>query len=480
MLRTLERACRVELLRRIRQGSLYAVVAGLAILVCFSVQVGISELEVRREDYLAQLSDLAREQVRPRLPLVGWVPEPVLRAIRRPELGSIVARGDDMAIPAYFDFGPAGVVWARNVSSDVAQLNTGTLTDVESIVRVLGGFLALVLGFQCIAGARALGTLKTWHALGAGAVPTVLGKLLGCWCITTAGSVVVLAAAALSAILRLPNEPTELSRIFIRCAVPTTLYLGCFVAIGGAFAIWARNQAGALAGGIALWILVAMVWPQAVALGAQMETQGVMRARMELQRDKAFDDEVRAGQDSLGNKVAEWLGDPTAAQAQAIVQERQRELDALWQTYVNSARMAAGAIEEAWRQEHVREKRFERLAYLSPGTPLLRSFAALSETGFELAGRWSSAVDTQEGKLVQLLFDNRSQVTVRVPSRGGRQLLRMERNKGIPWHDLPEFQTPMGTTTETWQAAARPLLALAAFLGLAVVVVAIGAPRLVT
>ena len=136
----------------------------------------------------------------------------------------------------------------------------------------------------------------------------------------------VFAAAALSAILRLPDEAGQLSRIFVCCVLPTTLYLGCFVAIGGAFAIWAKNQAGALAGGIALWIVVAMVWPQAVALGAQMESQGAMRAGMEIQRDKAFDDEVRAGQDSLGDKVAEWLGDPTAEQAQGIVRNDNRNL----------------------------------------------------------------------------------------------------------------------------------------------------------
>ncbi len=478
-MRTLLLVSAVEIRRRLRQWALYGIVIGLVVLAWFSVAIGASDLVARRETYAKQLADLAREQVRSRVPLLGWAPEPVLRAIRAPELGSLVARGDDLSVPAYFDFGPAGTIWARSVPSDATQLRTGTLPDLESIIRVLGGFLAVLLGVEAITSARASGLVRAWDALGARPVPVTLGKLLGSWVVMGAASSVVFGAATVSAVLRLPDEGRDVLAVFVRCLAPTVLYLGCFIGVGAAVAVWFKHQTTAFVGGIALWITAAMIWPQVVAFGARVQSPHELRGTMEAQRDQAFADEIRAGENALGDAVADWIGQARADTSARAIETHRTELDSLWLAHARAARSAADAVEETWRRGQQRQAAFDRLGgVFSPGTPFLLSMTAVSGTGDELSGRWLAAVDSQQRRLSQILFDDRARITVRAPSQNGRQLLGLDRRPGPRWPELPAFQAPVMTSAELWWSATGPLTALLGYLGLAVLAAAIGARRL--
>ena len=468
----------VEVIGRRRQGSIYLIVVGLATLAWFSVALGAGDLSARRDSYFKVLADLAQEQVRPRLGLAGRQAEPVLRIVRPPELGSIIARGQDLSVPAYFDFGPAGSIWARSVAFDTVQLQAGTLLDLESVIRVVGGFLALLLGLDATTAARTKGVVKAWAALGANPTAVTLGKLFGCWVILVVVSTVVMSAAAVSAVVRLPDDTGNVGALFARCLVPTLLYLGCFTAVGAACAVWLRHPTSAFVGGIAIWIVSAMLWPQIVALGARIQSPTDLRVSIEAKRDQAVADELRAGEDALGDAIVARIGQVSGDEtAQAVVTQR-AELEAIWLTHAERARAAATTIETAWIEARTHQASLARLGgFLGPGTTFLRAMAALSATDDDIVWRWPAAADAHQRKLSQLLFDDRPQVIVRAPAQQARQVLPFVRRESPRWQELPAFDAPLVTPFDLWRSAARSQVALVGYCGLFVLLVAIGTWR---
>ena len=165
--------------------------------------------------------------------------------------------------------------------------------------------------------------MKAWDALGASPAWVVVGKLCGCWAILVLASVVVMGAAAASAVLRLPDEAAEICALFARCLTPILLYLGCFAAVGATCAVWLRHPTSAFVAAIAIWIGSAMLWPQVVALGVRIQSPAELRVSMESQRDQALGDELRAGEEALGDAVVGWIGQASAdATTQAVVDHR--------------------------------------------------------------------------------------------------------------------------------------------------------------
>ena len=443
MIRRLSCVAWVESVGWLRHPSLYVAIVGASALVCLSVALGARDLEARRESHRQQLADLASEQVRPRLPLLGWTPEPVLRAIRPPELGSLLARADDGTVPPYFDFGPAGTMWARSVTTDSAPSQDGTLLDLESIVRVIGGFLAILMGVESLAAARDRGLLKAWAVLGTSPIVACAGKLLGCWTIASVLAAAIFGVAALAGAVALRTDTWACVIILTRCLVPTVLYLATFVSFGALFALTLRRASSAVTAAVAFWITTSMVWPQAVTLGSRALAPAGGRVAMEIQRDLEFTAEVRAGEDALGVLVASKIGEKPSAVTAAAIREYAGELNVAWLPHAERARQAANEIEKQWNSARERQSRIEsRGGFIGPGAPLRRAMAALAGTE-GLTERWNRLIEEHQRVLNRLLFDDRPQVTLRVPAQQGRQIQPFVRRSGPQWRDLPAPPTDL-------------------------------------
>jgi hypothetical protein len=478
MTRRLRTVAWVELVGWLRHPSIYVVLVGVSALVSLSMALGARDLEARRESHRRQLSDLAAEQVKPRLPLLGWAPEPVLRAIRPPELGSLLARADDGTVAPYFDFGPAGAVWARGVLADGAPSQDGTLFDLESIVRVVGGFLAILMGVESLAAARARGLLKSWAVLGTSPTIACAGKLVGCWAVTALLAVILFGVAALASAVSLRTDTWACSVILARCLVPAVLYLATFTSFGALFALTLRPASSALTAAVAFWITTSMVWPQVVILGARALAPTDGRVAMERLRDLEFAAEVRAGEDALGLAVASTIGQKPGPETAAAIREHARELNDAWLRHAKSAREAAEAIEKQWDSARERQSRIERWAgFIGPGAPLRRAMAALAGTE-GLTERWSRLIEEHQRSLNDLLFDDRPQVTIRVPAQQGRQLQPFVRRSGPQWRDLPSAPTSDEAQPDPWKESASVMMALAGYLGLSLACTAFAAKRL--
>ena len=411
--------------------------------------------------------------------MTGTTVERVLRVPRPPELGSIVARGDDVRLSPYFDFGPGGPLWGQSVVTDTAQMQTGALFDVESVLRVIGGLIAMLLGIEVIGQSRFRGQLHAWQALGVDPVIGVLGKLLGSAILLLAGCIVVLATTLAPVSLRLPDDVQRSAVIVGASVVPTAIYLCVLMAAGGALALWCRTMVGASVAGVVVWITVAMIGPQVSGLVGLLLSPNTPRAEYERARDRIYAEDVRAAENALGESIDAVLDksveriDPLVFDA--AVKAHRETLESIWMTHVRATREVTSQAEAQWMNRRIRQLTLERwLQNVTPGACLVGSVTALAGTGPSLSVAWYEHALAHQRQLNEALFDNRSLPTVRV--RG--QAAEFVRHRTLHWTDLPP-PAPVPSPSP-WREAIAPLTALSGYLGLALAFVVMGARRLRT
>ena len=79
---------------------------------------------------------------------------PVLRAIRAPEPLSVLVRGLDGALPAYWDFTEAGLESGPPPARSRRLADVLGSLDLEFLIRVALGLLAILLAFDAVAGEK--------------------------------------------------------------------------------------------------------------------------------------------------------------------------------------------------------------------------------------------------------------------------------------------------------------------------------------
>ena len=476
---TLKRLAWIEMLGWARRRWSYVVLIGVVAVISVSAVVGVNDLSSRRAAYGDQLAIIAQEQVKPRLPMSGTTVERVLRVPRPPELGSIVARGDDVRLSPYFDFGPGGLLWGQSVVTDTAQMQAGALFDVESILRVIGGLIALLLGIEVVGQSRFRGQLRAWQALGVNPLVGVAGKLLGCAVLVIAGCVVVLATILLVVSLRLPDDVRRSALIVAGSLVPTAIYLWVLMAAGAALALWSRTMVGASVAGVVVWIAVAMIGPQVTGLVGLLLSPNTPRAEYERARDQLYSENVRAAENALGEALDGVL-DKSAPRIEplafdAAVLAHKEDLESIWMTHVRATRQVASQAEDQWMRRRIRQLTLERwFQAVTPGACLVGSVTALAGTGPSLSVAWYDHVLAHQRRLTEALFDNRSLATVRLRGQGAA----LVRHRTLRWTDLPPPAPFPGRSP--WREATVPLTALSTYLVLALGLVVAGARRLRT
>src|SRR6185503_20043782 len=307
MFTTLCRLARVEILGWTRRRSLLIVFIGLAALVLISIAVGLQDLASREQDYHAQLASIVKEQVKPRLPMTGAGVQRVLRVARPAELGSLVARGEDTRLASYFDFGPGGLQWGQAAGSDASQMQAASVFDLESIIRVIGGLIALLLGIDVVGASRFRGQLLAWQSLGLDPAVGVAGKLLGCAGLLVSGCVLLLGTAALATGLQLRDDAPGIAALLTSNLVPIALYLCVLAGVGGAVALWSRSLATASIAGVAVWLTIAIIGPQLGGIAGRLLVPVTSRAEFERARDQRYAEDNRAVEDALGEQLVEAL-----------------------------------------------------------------------------------------------------------------------------------------------------------------------------
>lgn len=409
--------------------------------------------------------------------MTGASVERVLRMPRPPQLGSIIARGDDVRLPVYFDFGPAGLIWGNTIATDTAQSQTGALLDLESILRIIGGLIAVLLGASVVGRSRFRGQLHAWQALGVHPAIGVAGKLLGCMTLLVIGSCVTLAVAFAAIAIRFPEEAASVAALLASLLTPTTIYLCVLAAGGAALAVWLPTMSTALLASVGGWCAVAMIGPQIAGVTGPLLSPGVARSEHERARDQVHAEDLRTAEHALGDEVDSVLTGfpdriPAPALDEAIDKQRPR-LESIWMTHVQNTRQTLTNAETQWMNWRVRQMKIEGWSqHLTPGASLVAAATSLAGTGSGLTLAWYRHTAVHQKNLNQALFDNRPMATIRL--RG--QIAELVRHRTLRWSDLPS--PPEIALHPTWQDAVTPLGVLVGYLAAALVCVVAGARRL--
>ncbi|MCE5247540.1 MAG: ABC transporter permease subunit [Candidatus Polarisedimenticolia bacterium] len=460
--------------------SLRFVVIGILVLVMtpLAVYVGARDYASRRDDWARHVADRQKLAEGPAgivkgmdLPYTQGNDLEVLRVVRPPSRWSVLVRGVDASLPAYWDFGPSGVEPGSPATQTLRLTDAYGMLDMEFIVRVALGLLAILLAFDAVCGEKELGTLRAVLAQPVSRVAFLTAKLIG-----GAITLVVPWAAALLlgvATAGLMNvdllRGADLARLAALFCVGA-LYLVVLFAFGLLVSSLAANQKSALVVALVAWVLVTLALPptasmcaravvpvpsqEAIAARRQFISQDLER-EAELRRGDVFRDVTGATRVSLelferfDKELRRGLA---AAQSESWAKRRRvlGDLDAEWKRRVSAQDQAAIVMASA-----------------SPGALFARAAANIVGTGDDETRGWNAAVQWHAGQLETAIFQSPPSFYLRTAN--GQAYF--EQRPGVPVADLPSFSEPRDGVAE---AVSSSLAALLLLTGMAALFVSAG------
>ena len=448
-------------------------VAGGAVLLCacsvFSVVLSIRDLQEHTEAHRELVQQRLEAQVRNLTGRVlGRAAEPGLRAIRPPAPGGVLTLGIERALPAAWEFTPAGTEALDPYVRSDTSANDRSIGDLAGIIAGLGGLLALWLGVSIVVSDRAAGRIAALRTL-----PVAPGRIALLQLVS--GTVALAVATALWTVTTLvtirtlvPADVAIPVLMPVRMAGPVLCYLALLYAIGTAVGSIAREELSALVTTFLIWMAIVFVVPQTNQLITGAVSDVPPRNRMEVERRERIADEVRSLEGEIGSAMGPlWPSGP-------FPNDKQQSIayfavgEPLWREGAIRIRDIADLEERQWREQDARAERLKRrLDSLNPSWWLLQSMAELAGTGRSTEIQWAEAIAGHQKLLNQQLFDNRPKVNARVFWQGNGIPMAFDRHQAPRYSDLPLFVAPPDHSGAWTSAARRSFAGLAAYTMLA-------------
>ena len=444
-------------------------------LAVFAVHVGIDRLRLvalRHAELSAQLQSVRGDGS---VPLFGLQAEPALRVLRPPEPLSILARGLDTVTPSFWDFSPSGVRRGAPFSDVGRARAAASNVDLEFLIRVVVGLLAILLAVDSVAGERERGELLA--LLGQSVEPrdVLLGKLLGGAAILGAAVGAVCAAALVTTLI---EDRTLITRGYVLSLLSLWAagWLYCFVCFSGALLLSTVSTSYrlGLTAAFVTWTVMTLVVVDANAVLVPALAPARSPAALEIDRERLVESASATIRDSLGDQFAAALGGPSAWVARqddaTLVRSVRARLDPLWDRHVAEVRGQLDAIDRAAGQADQRQELLSRIAsFLNPAAEFVAAAGNLAGTGEPAAAAWQDTTAAYQRELNGLLFDNQPRYYIRVPYTEGASgtsrhlLVALDRHALTKLGGLPAFAAPGGTFRHRLKDAQSHLLVLLAY-----------------
>lgn len=463
----------LECRRVVTNRAVRVVALAMACLAAVATTLGLRAVESARQDFAGLLRDQVTAQVNA-APVMPWAPDVRLRVIRSPIGAWSVARGASVSLPAYWDFGPSGVVWGPHYRAYTESV--GRDLDVRDIVRTMAGLLAGLLGVELVLAGRRSGTTAGWLRLPLEPVTVAVAKLAGLSVSALAAVVAVLVGIFAAMVFGQTDEyslaGSEVVAVFVTIGLPGLVYLCLQGVTGASIAAFSRSEVRAHVSLIMVWMGTAIVGPYLVEAVPQVLFGPPARNSMEYQRIGQFATGIRGLERALGAQVeADLRPDASVDELDTAMMAMRGDLERVWATGFAQVVAAAAATDRFWWEQRRRQERASRwLGLGSPGTLFDRAVEALSGSGAQASESWHVAVEQYYERLEQAMFADWPGLTIR--ARGS--ILRLDRHPPPRLAELPQFAPPADSLRTRLQAAALPLTVMALY---AALVAVIGARR---
>lgn len=420
------RDCRsfiVIVTRELRSHSRNQLVWGLTIfaatLAAVSAHLGTRDFIDRLASHSELTVQRQHDGARSERELTGWRLDPALRAVRGPEPLSALVTGFDVALPDFWDFGPAG---RRTGRQHVRSADVLGRIDLEFIIRIVLGLLALVLVLESIADERANGTLL---ALLAQAIrpEIIIGGKLASGALTLSGAVIVTVTAALLGMLLSATGviTTEFLGSLALLGLSGCLYLFTCFAMGALVSSALSSYRIALAATMIIWLFSAVVALPLTYLIAANVSPVLSASLLESESDRIARERTEQAERAVGQEYlaavpagVHWsraAGDPAWAIGALA------RLEPVWDRHISALAAELDALNLRASTAASRQNSIARcLALVSPGAQFSASAMSVVGTGNALVQTWELQTTQYEAELNRLLFHNRPRLTGIIPA----------------------------------------------------------------
>jgi len=418
--------------------------AGLVPLV---VGVGARDLKARRAEYdqlvAAKQRVMARSEANE---IVDRGDLAVLRALRPPQSLSILVRGMDGAMPAYWDFSPAGVKTGPFASRPRRLADLLGQLDMEFLIRVVLGLLAILLAFDAIAGEKELGTLRAVLSQPIARASLLGGKLLGGAFTLVLPLTVAFALALLTAklsgvdLLRADN----LAKAGLLWGAASA-YLICLYVAGLLVSSLTATQKTSLVLLLVAWVFAVLAMPPLATLAAQAISLAPPASSVENQKVALEEQLHRDYMEAMGErfwKITGWgPGYSNHEDFKKHKEEIKAALGPLVPEFVSKRRRILEELDRdaGRREEHQRAVAHSLLA-LSPAAAFTQAAADLAATGDAQYSAWLEAVRREQSLLNRALFDDPVYFEVVAPDKSVG--MSFTRRDSPSLSQLPAFVPP--------------------------------------
>lgn len=438
-------------------------------LIPLATYVGLEDYKNRLQDYDRLVADKQKLMAGEAGQKVQgedspWTPEnelAVFRAIRRPDPLSVFVRGLDGAYPEYWDFTPTGIeegpsaLRPKRLSDLLGQL------DMEFLIRVVLGLLAILLAFDAVSGEKEMGTLRLVFSQPISRAGFLAGKLVA----GAAVLLVPLAAAFLVALLSskifgMESLPSDGSLKLLLVFLASSLYLLCIYSLGLLISSLTRSQKTSIIVLLVIWIVMSLAASPVATFTAQAICPAPSRHIVENQKKRLGDALKTETEKAMGAAYRDVTGVENRMSYGDFLDNKDavlRRIDPIISSYVNKRRQLLAEVQqEADRQENGQNRIARTVMWLSPATTFTNVVTDLSSTGDESRLAWFAAAERYFNRLEAVLFEDPPMITVRL----GGMSSTLERRNLPSISELPMFVPPKNQVVTTIQIALPSVIIL--------------------
>jgi ABC-type transport system involved in multi-copper enzyme maturation permease subunit len=436
------------------------------VLATLAVVVGLADFDRRMSDFESARTQLAEAQQGGRRVIGGFQRDPALRVVRPPVPASILVSGIDRNLAQYWDFGPDGVI-AAGVHADQSSLTAGNVgVDLEFVLRVLLGLLAVIIGAEGMARTRHSGALKALLSLPIAPRAVVVGSLIGgAAAIAAAGTLIIGSGLAALGILRPMLLTGDLVLTAVLLWIAAILYGLSLQGAALVGTLLTTKTAAVVPTAMTLWLVATVVSTPVAAAIAERVTPLPARTLYDGQRALKYQRWIQDTEDMAGQTVRRLMGANGDLRRINYEGAIGAQVDRVWDTRLHEIRGVLNTEDSARvHQEHSRARWNAWLGTLVPGALLTRTLTNLANTGDAAIARWRSDTQAYQHTLEQVLFDARPRLHLRIPTpEGGTMMDIRDRAPRPTVESLPRFEDRRPHAATALRESADSLAALALY-----------------
>ena len=400
-------------------------VAGL--LTPLIVYLGVRDFTTRRVQFtlLAQ-QPAAMVGTRGPLRMTGRQMEPTLRVTRAPRPTGVLVRGFDGTLPKFWDFAPDGRHTGASGDSASRTPQSGISLDLEFVIRIILGLLAISLATGSLATERESGLLYVLMSQPVHPTDLLAAKLLGG--LTAMGlalSVVITGAAAALGVFGPELWSREFECTLLGLSGAGVLYLSALYALGVLIGAVASSVSTANVASLSAWLILVVAAVPTIDVVARVMASVPASDLVESRRQVEFDTQLRATQIAVGRWFAEVTG-PHWRES-SVADALKDQIRTRWHARSLTLRHDLRRIDDDVIATTAHQWRlWTDVSWATPSSVFFDAATRLAGTGLPTAARWDRATQAYQISLDAALFDDPALVLLLVPTAGTTGLLTVQ------------------------------------------------------